>query len=110
MLQLRLDARSAAGPERHRLKVAAINFGIEEAKRIKDWPMLEGAVDAKIEEQRKFIAWWTGNVREGGRPSEKPAENAADLPRSEAERLTGMPHQRVSDLGKRIKDWPTGLR
>ena len=35
------------------------------AKRVKDWAALEEAVDAKIEEQRKFVAWWGGNVSGG---------------------------------------------
>jgi hypothetical protein len=43
-------------PERHRLVVAALNYSIEEARRIKDWPTLLEAVDPKIEEQRKFVA------------------------------------------------------
>ena len=38
-------------PNRHRLNVAAIDYSIDEAKRIRDWPALEKAVDAKIEEQ-----------------------------------------------------------
>ena len=35
-------------PDRYRLGQAALDFSIEEAKRIKDWPALETAVDAKI--------------------------------------------------------------
>lgn len=53
-------------PERHRLKLAALDFGIEEAKRLKEWPTLEAAVDAKMEEQRNFIAWWKNTVRRRG--------------------------------------------
>jgi hypothetical protein len=40
----------------HHLKIDAIDYGIEEAKRIKDWPILEEAVDAKMKEQHKFCA------------------------------------------------------
>jgi hypothetical protein len=32
--------------------VAALDYGIEEAKRIKDWSALIEAADAKIEEQQ----------------------------------------------------------
>jgi hypothetical protein len=49
-------------PKRHRLKVAALDYGIEEAKRLKDWPALEDAIDAKIGEQRDFVGWWSGKV------------------------------------------------
>ena len=40
-------------PERHRLVVAALDYGIEEAKRIKDWEALEEAVADKIEGPRR---------------------------------------------------------
>jgi hypothetical protein len=39
---------------------------IKEAKRIKDWPALEAAVDAKIAEQVQFIAWWDDKVQRPG--------------------------------------------
>lgn len=91
-------------PERHRLHVAALDYGIEEAKRIKDWPKLEEAVDAKIAEQRKFIAWWEGVV--GGNPEgrgrRKEIPGTRYLSFRDAEELTGMKQQRVSDLGKKL--------
>jgi ParB family chromosome partitioning protein len=87
-------------PERYRLKIAALDYGIEEAKRIRDWPALEKAVDLKIDEQRRFVAWWDANVRDGGRPSQKPPENAGGFPRTQAEKLTGIPNQRKSDMSK----------
>jgi phage N-6-adenine-methyltransferase len=87
-------------PDRHRLKVAAFDYSIEEAKRIKDWPALEDAVDAKIEEQCKFVAWWNGAV--GGRGGyKKPRSRFLAL--TDAEDLTGMKQQRVSDLGRRLR-------
>ena len=49
------------------LEVAALDYGIEEARRIKDWPALIEAVDQKIEEQQQFCSWWKGAVdRPGG--------------------------------------------
>jgi len=91
-------------PARHRLKVAAAEFGIKEAKRIKDWPALEAAIDAKIEEQQKFVAWWKGHVTDkGGRPSKNRAGISAQFSERDAERQTGMKHQRVSDLGKWLR-------
>lgn len=92
-------------PERHRLKVAALNYGIEEAKRLKDWPMLEQAVDAKIEEQRKFVAWWKGSVggNPDGRGRREEIPGARYLSFHDAEDITGMKQQRVSDLGKKLK-------
>jgi hypothetical protein len=88
-------------PERHRLIAAALDYGIEEAARIKDWPALEGAVDAKIEEQRKFVAWWQGHVRGAGNP--QLSENADNCTVSRAEELTGLSKQRVSEMRAKLK-------
>ena len=51
----------------------ALDYSIEEAKRIKDWPKLEEAVDTKIEEQHKFVAWWKANGRARARARTYPA-------------------------------------
>ena len=32
------------------------------AAKLQDWPLLERAVDAKIEDQLAFVEWWTENV------------------------------------------------
>jgi phage N-6-adenine-methyltransferase len=89
-------------PERHGVTVAALEWGIKEARRIKDWPKLEAAVDFKIEEQRKFYAWWQGAVRGAGQPEKNRPRTRPILSRDDAENLTGMKHQRVSDLGKKL--------
>lgn len=91
-------------PERHRLTVAALDYGIEEAKRIKNWPALEEAVDLKIEELRKFKKWWDSNVRSQGEVRKKKEENRGRgfLSVGEAQDFTGMQQQRVSDVGKRL--------
>jgi phage N-6-adenine-methyltransferase len=86
-------------PEQYRLNQAALDYGIEEAKRIKDWPALEKAVDAKIDEQRKFITWWDASVRGKGK---KANNRDSGYFVAEAESLTGMKQQRVSDLKKRL--------
>jgi hypothetical protein len=104
-------------PGRYRLNVAALDYSIKEAKRIRNWEALEQAVDAKIEEQRKFIVWWDAQVQKAGgdRQSEVSkalAGSAADalLPVRRAEEDTGMPHQRVSDLRAALEEDPEGYR
>jgi phage N-6-adenine-methyltransferase len=87
-------------PKRHRLMVAALEYGIEEAKRIKDWPKLEEAVDFKIAEQCKFVAWWGANVRRKG---ERANNRAPGYFVDDAEALTGIRQQRVSDLRSELK-------
>jgi phage N-6-adenine-methyltransferase len=92
-------------PEKYKLYDAAADYTIEHAKRIKDWPKLEEAVDLKIGEQRKFVAWWGANVgvlKGGDRKSKKSKAMNTAFDRDDAEDLTGMKHQRVSDLDKRL--------
>jgi hypothetical protein len=55
-------------PKRYRLNDAALDYGIEEARRIKDWDILREAIDAKIGEQFKFVGWWKANIAKPGRP------------------------------------------
>jgi hypothetical protein len=59
------------------------------------------AIDAKIEEQRAFVAWWGVAVRGDGRPK-KNVPRTRDVSMREAEDLTGMANQRVADLRKRL--------
>ena len=92
-------------PQRYRLNDAALDYGIEHAKRIKDWPKLEEAVDLKIEEQRKFVVWWNSAVggNPDGRGRRKEIPGTRYLSFRDAEELTGMKQQRVSALGKKLK-------
>lgn len=92
-------------PERHKLTVAALDYSIEHAKRIKDWPALEEAVNQKIAELKAFLVWWGASVaRAGGdRQTGKHSSRTRLMPCSEAEKITGLRQPRVSDLGKRLK-------
>lgn len=89
-------------PDRHRLRIAAADFTIKEAKRIKDWGALEKAIDAKIDEQRQFVAWWKVSVTGQGTRTDLNRDRGKSLSMREAERLTGMVQQRVSDLSKAL--------
>jgi len=77
-------------PKRHKLNDAAIDFGIKEAKRFKDWPALESAVDIKIEQSHKFVAWWDGTVRGTGQPKKNGFRSETILSEAEAKKLTGI--------------------
>src|SRR5215475_5753159 len=93
-----IRARSNGGvpvtfdPERFRLNVAALDFGIEEAKRIKDWPKLEEAVDLKMEQLVGFVNWWTTNVIDkGGRPPKTDFRpEISFISATKAKELTGV--------------------
>jgi hypothetical protein len=41
---------------------------IQFAAKVRDWPLLEQAVDLKIEQQREFVRWWDDNVQPNNRP------------------------------------------
>jgi phage N-6-adenine-methyltransferase len=45
-----------------KVEQAKANAIIDFATKIKDWPLLEQAIDLKIEQQREFVRWWDENV------------------------------------------------
>jgi hypothetical protein len=87
-------------PERHLLKIAAWDYGIEHAKRIKDWPKLEEAVEGKIQEQQKFTAWRKSVIRDEGRPAENGDGTVTVLSEEEINDLTGINKKQA----QRIRD------
>jgi hypothetical protein len=65
---------------------------------------LEKAVDLKIGEQKKFVAWWDANVAVGQGTRTELCRDLGKVHWEEAEHLTGMKQQRVSDLGGMTKE------
>lgn len=92
-------------PAAAKKKDAKLDAVIDYAKRVKDWPLLEQAVDQKIEEQIEFVQWWRDavSVRHAA-GSEKNAERRSTLSKDDAEELTGISQQQVSKWAKRLKD------
>lgn len=90
-------------PEEAKKSDAKANAVIDYAKRIKDWPTLETAVEKKIEDQTEFVRWWEENVR----PNTRPKTNADQryLTVAQAETQTGITQQQVSKWGQRLKDY-----
>lgn len=88
-------------PQAARTNNAKADAVIEYAKRVKDWPLLERAIDEKIEQQREFVGWWRDAVRERGKRS-----NVADrgLFVEKAEELTGITKQQVSKWASVLRD------
>lgn len=83
---------------------------IDYAKRVKDWPLLEQAVDAQIDLQTEFVAWWREKVTPGQSPGRKGKSNAVRgsiLDVSQAEEATGISQQQVSKWAKRLKGLPS---
>jgi hypothetical protein len=95
-------------PEEAKIKDAKAGAIIEYAKNIKDWPLLMQAVEAKLEEQRKFVRWWDEKVaRKGadvgrGRPLDIADRRLLSV--EQAEQLTGINKQQVSKWRKRLQE------
>jgi phage N-6-adenine-methyltransferase len=75
---------------------------IELAKRTKNWPLLESAVEKKLDDQEDFVNWWRENVsRNHGGKRIKSAERGT-WNYETAEKLTGISSQQVSKWAKRL--------
>lgn len=55
-------------PEEAKANDAKADALIAYARKVKDWPLLEQAVEAKMQNQAEFVKWWDVNVRRDGRP------------------------------------------
>jgi ParB family chromosome partitioning protein len=80
------------------------DYGLEQAKKIKEWDLLHRAAAEKLAEQHLFVAWWKTTIQSQGEARKKESRDPGFLSVPQAERLTGMKHQRVSELGKRLED------
>lgn len=69
------------------------------AAEVKDFTLIETAVDAKLTNQEEFVGWWSGNVRGKGKKA-----NSADRRYfvEEAEQLSEIKHQQVSRWARRL--------
>jgi phage N-6-adenine-methyltransferase len=80
---------------------------ISYAAKVKDWPLLESAIDLKIEQQREFVRWWDETVSIGhglGRGHKKVSVSETFLPADQADALTGIDKVQVSRWRKRLGD------
>lgn len=94
-------------PQEALTRDAKLDAVIEYAQRIKDWPLLEQAVDQKIEQQEEFIEWWREKVsvnHGAGRGKKNPGLDSFSV--EHAERLTGITQPQVSKWAKAVKDKP----
>src|SRR4051812_7965274 len=59
---------------------AVLGYALDHARKIRDWPALERAVEEKIEEQAAFVAWWRATVTPNqGRPRKSGKECRPEL-------------------------------
>lgn len=92
-----------AHPEMIEVEQAKLDAIIDMAARLKDWPLLESAIDEKIGQQIDFVGWWRDNVRRKGGERWKPIDVAEPRYQAEdAEQLTGLTKQQVSRWRKQL--------
>lgn len=90
-------------PEKAFVNDAKADAAIGYAKRAKDWPALEHAVDVKIEDQKEFVFWWQGTVR-AANPPNKTIAGPQQLTRVDAEEITGIKNYQVCRWRNSLKD------
>jgi ParB family chromosome partitioning protein len=84
------------------VRLAQADVLIELAAAVKDWQLLEDAVDAKIGEQKALVDWWDAHVRAAGRQP-KNADHAL-ISRPTAEERSGFRQDQVSRWRSRLSD------
>lgn len=88
-------------PQLARKRDAEADAVIAYAKRVLDWPMLEAAIDQKLQDQREFVAWWDETVTPN-RAHERNNRSVISL--SDAEAQTGITAMQVSRWRARLED------
>lgn len=92
-------------PEQSKHKQAQTDAVIAYAQKIKDWPLLESAIEIKIGEQEEFVRWWDEHVgRPGGAGGGVIADRGITLSADEAEAVTGFDTKRVHRIRKQLQD------
>lgn len=93
-------------PQETLTRDAKLTAVIEYAQRVKDWPLLETAIEQKLEEQREFVEWWREKITPN-RGSRTDINADLRLSVEDAEKHTGITQQQVSKWAKALKDETT---
>lgn len=93
-------------PEKALEEDAKSDAVIDYAKRVKDWPTLELAIEKKMEDQAEFVRWWAEkvSVRHGAGRGNKKSAVRGTFSMADAEKFTGISNQQVSKWRKRLKE------
>lgn len=75
------------------------------AKKVRDWPALEAAINTKIQDQQEFVQWWDKNVlRKGGTFETNTNSAERRYSTTDAEAISGVSHQQVSKWRRRLQE------
>jgi hypothetical protein len=88
-------------PEEAKANDAKADALIAYAKKVKDWPLLAEAIDAKLALQGEFVTWWEKNVRGPGKVNSR---RTGLIEAPDAEKQAEIKHQQVSRWRNRLKD------
>src|SRR6478609_2668131 len=91
-------------PQSTRTNQAKADAIIDFAAKVKNWPLVEEAIDAKIEDQREFVEWWETYVKWGGDRSK--VTGSVTLTVEVAENRTEITKKQVSRWRKSLRDIP----
>lgn len=86
-------------PAAAKLNIAKADAVAQLAEKLHDWPLLEKAIDAKLDEQEDFVNWWRAHVTPRHRPGRSGAElvdGRGLISCAEAESRTEVTKQQVS--------------
>lgn len=93
-----------SGPQNAKLTQAKIDAIVDFAAKVKNWPLVEDAVDEKIKDQAEFVSWRDQKVR---RPGNQPIITDTDIIGLSVEamtEMTGITPMQVSRWRKGLKD------
>ncbi len=95
-------------PQDARRREGQANAIKEYARAVKDWAMLDKAVNQQISDQRSLVSWWRKNVsmRHGAGRAKKNADLRSLISLEQAEKLTKFSQQTISKFGTRLQDLP----
>lgn len=100
---------AAFDPKKTKAVVAKADALIDLATKVKDWPLLETAIDAKLDEQAEFCTWWKHGPtkRHGAGRGNKNNADRRYFSVEQAEQETGIKQQQVSRWNKRLANRQT---
>jgi ParB family chromosome partitioning protein len=101
--QRHLNGLPIVPPEQTKTEQAKADAIIALAIKLKKWPLVEDAVDLKLEEQGDFVRWWAENVRSAGKPL--IVADRATISAAEATQFGGYTKDQVARWNKKLKDY-----
>jgi len=94
----------AFSPQEFRTSQAKLDALIAYASEVKDWPLLDDAIDAKLDQQSRFVGWWDTTITPGQGPGRgKTSAERGVFSMRDAESQTGITHQQVSRWNKSLE-------